>query len=97
MPASMRSYGISSSARHHNAFCTLTELDRPQIVNPTSRSRYNLRLELVPGAIHIGILGNARAKKPREKRGLPVCRKRMTLLVHHPEKCVAVSEKNMRR
>src|SRR5215467_4384556 len=39
-PASMRSYGTPSSARHHSTFCTLTELDRPQIVNPTFRSRF---------------------------------------------------------
>src|SRR5215469_18600063 len=33
MPASMRSKGRSSSARHQSTFWTLTELARPQIVS----------------------------------------------------------------
>ena len=31
MPASIRSKGSASSAQHHNTFCTLMELQRPQI------------------------------------------------------------------
>src|SRR5215475_11461269 len=41
MPASIRSKPMSSSARHHSAFCTFTELARPQIVNPTFSAPQN--------------------------------------------------------
>src|ERR1700750_2418389 len=57
MPASIRSWAMSSSARHQSTFCTFTEFGRPQIVNPTFSAPQNF-LER-----HTGNRESARAKK----------------------------------
>src|ERR1700755_1012072 len=57
MPASIRSWAISSSARHHSTFCTFTEFGRPQIVNPTFSAPQNFPER------HTGNRESARAKK----------------------------------
>src|SRR5258708_37385251 len=86
-PRSTRSYSMPSSAQHHNTFCTLDEVVRPQIFNIAAspitlgymEPQFPARRNSGPGEIIISLRNREAASTARSQQGGGGCTGSATL------------------